>query len=107
MTYIARQGDVLIISVPSVPETAKPVARENGRVVLAHGELTCHAHAIKDSRATLFSDPKLNAMFLEVSGSAPVALRHDEYSTIDVPPGNYKVVRLREYTPEAIRRVLD
>ena len=53
-----RQGDVLIIPVKSIPKTAEPIAREQGRVVLAHGEVTGHAHAIRDKQAALFRDPK-------------------------------------------------
>ena len=102
-----RQGDVLIVPVKSIPKSVEPVARETGRIVLAHGEVTGHAHAIKDKRAALFRDPKLAAIFMHVSGDAPVALEHDEHDTIQVPPGNYQVIRQVEYTPQAIRNVAD
>lgn len=102
-----RQGDVLIIPIAAMSQNLEPVAREKGRVVLAHGEVTGHAHAIKDRRAALFSDPKLAAIFLHVSGDAPVALEHDEHSTITIPPGDYQVIRQREYSPEEIRNVAD
>jgi hypothetical protein len=55
----------------------------------------------------MFRDPKLNELFLMVEGDAPVALEHDEHDTIAIPPGNYKVIRQREYSPEAIRNVAD
>ncbi len=102
-----RQGDVLIIPVAKLPNGLEPVKRESGRVILAHGEVTGHAHAIKDKRAALFRDPKLAAIFMHVSGDAPVALEHDEHSTIEVPPGDYQVIRQREYSPEEIRNVAD
>ena len=102
-----RQGDVLIIPVDTIPDSVKRVNREGGRVILAHGEVTGHAHAIKDRRATLFRDPKLNEVFLGVTGSAPVALGHDEHDTIAIPPGSYRIIRQREYSPEAIRNVAD
>lgn len=105
--FMARQGDVLIEAVDALPSELEAVKREGGRVILAHGELTGHAHAIKDKRATLFRDPKLNEMFMLVDGDRPVALKHDEHDTIDVPPGRYKVTRQREYSPEAIRNVAD
>ena len=101
-----RQGDVLIVPVKSLPKTLEPVDREQGRVVLAHGEVTGHAHAIKDRNAALFRDPKLAAIFMHVSGD-PVALEHEEHATITIPPGNYRVIRQREYSPEAIRNVAD
>ena len=102
-----RQGDVLIVPVKSIPKAIEPVEREAGRVVLAHGEVTGHAHAIKNKRAALFRDPKLAAIFMRVSGDVPVALEHDEHDTIQIPPGNYRVIRQREYSPEAIRNVAD
>ena len=102
-----RQGDVLIVPVAKPKATLEKIGRENGRVILAHGEVTGHAHAIKDKRATLFRDPKLNAVFLNVTGDAPVALEHEEHDTISLPPGDYQVIRQREYTPEEIRNVAD
>ena len=102
-----RQGDVLIIPVAKLPDCLEPMKRERGRVILAHGEVTGHAHAIKDKRATLFRDPKLMAIFMHVGGDAPVALEHDEHETIQLPPGDYQIIRQREYSPEAIRNVAD
>jgi hypothetical protein len=102
-----RQGDVLIIPIEKMPKGLEPLDREKGRVVLAHGEVTGHAHAIKDQRAALFRDPKLAAIFMHVTGDEPVALEHDEHNTIPIPPGTYRVVRQREYHPEEIRRVED
>lgn len=102
-----RQGDVLIVPAEKIPVGVEPVKREGGRVILAHGEVTGHAHAIKDKRAALFLDPKLMAVFMHISGDAPVALEHDEHDTIQVPPGDYLVIRQREYSPEEIRNVAD
>lgn len=102
-----RQGDVFIVPVKSIPKSVESVDREGGRVILAHGEVTGHAHAIKDKRATLFRDPKLAAIFMHVSGDAPVTLEHDEHSTIAIPPGNYQVIRQVEYSPQEIRNVAD
>ena len=102
-----RQGDVLVIPVQRLPGGLEPVAREGGRVILAHGEVTGHAHAIKDKHAALFRDPKLAAIFMHVSGDAPVALEHDEHDTIQIPPGDFLVVRQREYHPAEIRNVAD
>ena len=92
---------------PMISPSAAAVERRCGRVVLAHGEVTGHAHAIRDRRATMFRDPAQTAMFLRVSGDGPVALEHEEHDTIHIPPGDYEVVRQREYTAEAIRAVAD
>ena len=45
-----RQGDVLIMRVPKIHKN-KPMEREGGKVILAHGEVTGHAHAISDTHA--------------------------------------------------------
>jgi hypothetical protein len=102
-----RQGDVLIVPIAMLPAGLKPVEREHGRLVLAYGEVTGHAHAIRDKRAALFRDPKLAAIFMHVSGDEPVALDHQEHDTIHIPPGDYQIIRQREYTPDAIRNVAD
>jgi len=52
----ARQGDVLLVPVAQIPDGARRVKRERGRVVLAWGEVTGHAHAIASSAATLLRD---------------------------------------------------
>lgn len=45
--HIIRQGDVLLVPVKALPKNCKAMQPENGRrFVLAHGEVTGHAHAI-------------------------------------------------------------
>jgi hypothetical protein len=107
-TFIARQGDVLIIRTDRIPAGVKPVERENGRVVLAHGEVTGHCHAVDSDLATLFTTADLDEMadrFLRVEKECKVV--HDEHDAITLPPGEYMVRRQREYTPEAVRNVAD
>lgn len=104
-----RQGDVLIIPIDGkLPQGLKPVDREQGRVVLAHGEVTGHAHAIKSPRAHFYQEPKSEGArrFLEIVGGN-VALRHEEHAEVKLKPGLYEVKRQREYTPEEIRNVAD
>ena len=102
-----RQGDVLIVPVKRMPRGAERVNREKGRAVLAHGEVTGHAHAVKNGRAELFCDAARDAIFMSISGDAAVALEHEEHETIHVPPGTYRIIRQREYSPGAIRVVAD
>jgi hypothetical protein len=149
-----RQGDVLIVPVSSLPAGLEPVKREKGRVVLAHGEVTGHAHAIKDRNVTAFRDEKLNQLFLHARGEqvgplkgtlvemdraqgwflAQTDLRkmpikfalshaqiedgviecgpfslldHEEHNPVAIPDGEHRIIRQREYSPEAIRNVAD
>lgn len=102
-----RQGDVFLIRVDRRPDNLEPVARDKGRIVLAYGEVTGHAHAIKAKKAALFRDPKLMAVFLHVSGDTPVMLEHEEHTGITLEPGDYEVRIQSEYHPDDVRQVED
>lgn len=80
--------------------------REDGRVILAHGEVTGHAHAITDPDVTQFSTGESGVTELEIK-QAMALLKHEEHGTIEIPSGNYRVIRQREYSPEVIRNVAD
>ena len=103
-----RQGDVLVERVESVTiETAEP--RENGSVILAHGEVTGHAHAIAAPnvrKSKFVQSGGLLASDLEIR-EAVALLQHEEHATIELPHGDYRVIRQREYSPEEIRNVAD
>lgn len=101
-----RQGDVLIIPVTAIPKGLNKQPRDAGRIVLAYGEATGHAHAIADHRADLYGD-QLDQRFIRVLAEGGVDLIHEEHATITIPPGTYRVIRQREYTPEADRFVTD
>lgn len=102
-----RQGDVMIERVEALPAQLTKIEREGGRVILAHGEVTGHAHAISSAGASLFaSELHPDVTFLDVK-EAMAELVHDEHSTIQLPAGTYRVTRQREYSPEQIRRVAD
>lgn len=111
---------------------AKQNARENGRIILAHGEVTGHCHEVVTTDSGLppgmdvaqfFDDPstgKRTLLLLE-----PAVLRHDEHDPIALDPvkqiqarqgdvllnpiggGAWEVTRQREYAPDAIRNVAD
>lgn len=102
-----RQGDIMLVPVAKIPTTGL-AAPENGRLVLAHGEVTGHHHSfgIAANIALFREDGSGGGLFLGVT-DAPAPLEHQEHHTIAVPPGNYEVRRQREYSPEAIRRVED
>lgn len=105
-----RQGDILITRVTDPNSVsldgAKTVDRDNGRVVLAYGEVTGHAHALHDDNATLVEVAN-GDRYLRIVGDSEVELRHEEHSKISLTPGLYKVTRQREYSPEEIRTVAD
>jgi hypothetical protein len=90
-----RQGDVMIERVPSLPTGLKKVARENGRVILAHGDVTGHAHVFVEEGTQKFTDAE-GAEYFEVRGSrfhlrlpilrkwrSQVLVRHSELGLIE------------------------
>lgn len=102
-----RQGDVLLAAVESIPPDSSPEPRA-GRIVLAEGEATGHAHAIEEADARTFTHG--SQRFLLVRSRAQ--LIHEEHAPIEVPAGNWRIVIQREYQPgpvmsEAWRRVVD
>lgn len=102
-----RQGDVLLRQVAQLPTEAVPVANDS-RVVLAHGEVTGHAHFVDAAGAREFRLAEAAGMvrrFLKVAGGATVV--HEEHGAIPLPPGIYEILQQREYSPEEIRSVQD
>ena len=73
-----------------------------GRVILAEGEATGHSHTLPKTVELYELDDKQWVVVPETS-----ELAHQEHESIAIAPGTYWVVRQREYTPEAIRRVSD
>jgi hypothetical protein len=103
-----RQGDVLVVSTDKTPDRLQSVPLENGRLVLAYGEVTGHAHVVT-GEAELFAPAdvaELEERFLRVECEGAQVV-HDEHATITLPPGDYRVLRQREYAPEATRLVAD
>ncbi len=94
-----RQGDIFIESIPTIPTEAEVVPREDGKIVLAYGEVTGHAHVIADRGAELLKVESMEDRFLSIMAASGVELRHEEHAPIKLPPGNYVVRRQREYIP--------
>jgi hypothetical protein len=110
-----RQGDVLLERVVhTLSPEAKPRPRDHGRVVLAYGEVTGHAHALAGPLTELFEEHD-GALYLRIE--ATDELRHvdslesfrptGEHDAHTLEPGMYRVVNQREYAPGEIRRVAD
>lgn len=100
---IKRQGDVLLVQVKVMPKNAIRHT-EDTRVVLAHGEVTGHAHAIYEPAKAKLWDAGAER-FLQVLET--VALRHEEHKPVSLEAGIYRVVIQQEYTPAELRNVAD
>lgn len=102
---IVRQGDVMLERIDKLPAELKKQPPVNGRVILAYGEVTGHHHSIDADAADWWKVDNEPDQFVTVK--EPTELVHQEHSAIPLAPGNYRVRRQREYSPEAIRTVAD
>lgn len=106
------QGDVLLIPVRSLPSNLKPLARVDGKLVLAYGEVTGHAHRIEEATTEGWVDEK-DAVFIEVKSLIEeVKLMHGKldgsvtvgdkpHDPITLPVGLYRVIPAqREFQSE-------
>lgn len=113
-----RQGDVLIVPIggaadqtpPAVVAAAvagvQPASRnQRGRMVLALGESTGHAHAVVGKGALYPAASAFEPMYLSLPEGGRVV--HEEHAAFTLPPGWYRVVRQREYEPGSVRMVAD
>jgi hypothetical protein len=120
---MARQGDVVLKRIAKLPDGLVAMKREGKRVVLAHGEVTGHAHAIGEKHVRQFraadGTPTLDGagVKLRAGGALPARtyievtktclLQHEEHEAIQIAPGFYEVNRQREYVEGQIRNVAD
>ena len=97
-----QQGDVLVKSVSEIPSGGKVI---RGRVVLAEGEATGHAHVMTGKNVLAYV--VAGQMYLDVS--APTEIKHEEHGPIVIQPGKYRVDNVQEYDhfAEEARRVAD
>jgi len=100
-----RQGDVLLQAVTSLPKGATEI---NGEIILAYGEVTGHAHAIRLPETERHKVKYWNAgaeRFLQVMER--VALTHEEHNAIEINPGIYRQGFQTEDYGDEIRPVTD
>lgn len=97
-----RQGDVLLVAA-KLPINAQP-ADKPGDVILAFGEVTGHAHRIKEREKVRMWDAGAER-FLQVLEAT--MLTHEEHAPVVLQPGIYRLPQQVEYTPAELRRVAD
>jgi hypothetical protein len=98
-----QQGDVTLERIAALPAAArKPAGR-----VLAHGEVTGHAHRLTDSSDGLLVEIG-GQLYLSV-GAGGAEIAHEEHGAVKLEPGDYRVGRIQEYDhfAEEARRVAD
>lgn len=95
-----QQGDV-IIEVADIPKGAKKIDKGHFAhllgirgYVLAEGETTGHAHCISDVENVEMVE-KDGMFFIRVLKD--VTVTHEEHKPVKIPPGIYRVRKVREY----------
>lgn len=101
------QGDVMIKRIDEFPKDLKPALAEAGNYIVAHSE-TGHHHVLPAAETEVYDQDEF-VSYVRVNNV--VALKHlrsfDTHAPIGLPPGNYRITRQREYTPEGFRRAAD
>ncbi|WP_329521656.1 hypothetical protein [Spirillospora sp. NBC_01491] len=93
-------------AVPNAVRDLPPAPRDGrGRMVLALGEVTGHAHALKAPGTLRRSPDPMTPDHLHLPSGG--LLVHEEHAAISLPKGWYRVVRQREYVPGSARVVAD
>lgn len=86
-----RQGDVLIERIDKIPSGLKKQKPENGRIILAHGEVTGHAHAFSPEQCEKFIDTEGREYFhltgIPIRGRFPVVRFEKNQIAVDMPQG--------------------
>jgi hypothetical protein len=98
-----RQGDVLFVERACRP-SGKPVARKNGEIL--EGEATGHVHRVAPKCLATAEVYEIEGK-LFISSEEGISIVHEEHLTLELPAGDYEIVRQREYSPEEIRNVTD
>ena len=94
-----RQGDVLVVDVDSIPKTAKKIAPEDGRIILAHGEATGHHHSVDIKDADWWKDG--DNQFMTVKTATPI--RHQEHNLAPLSPGKKRLKEKRRIKKQILR----
>ena len=103
----AVQGDVVISRSNVNLKGMERVPCQNGRLILAKGESTGHAHSINDTDAELWQDPRNQNLYLVAKKE--VTLTHEEHAPVTITVGIYTVGIVQEYDYflEETRNVVD
>ena len=102
---IIRQGDVLLVQVDKIPNGAVEF-KVKGDVVLAYGEVTGHAHRIKQGEKPSARIYDFGAeRYLRIAER--VALTHEEHTAIFLDVGTYRQAYQFEEKRAEIQRVAD
>lgn len=114
LTFInqARQGDLYIKRISSLPDGIKAMTVQNGVYVVAHSE-SGHNHVLEATLGVeVFESEDPMTLYMRIIEETEAKLIHqktgpDAHKPIAIPPGMFRIRIGRERTPEGWRRVVD
>ena len=97
---VYRQGDVGIVINAKI--NSENLVEKTDKIV-AHGEVTGHAHRLSNKNVQLFVDEAFEKAFdaareMQIKAFSPVELKHEEHEGIVLPIGDHKVTIQREFS---------
>jgi len=107
---LKRQGDVLFIRRDKLPAGA---SRKRPDGAVAYGESTGHSHRLADLETAEVLEigegifVRVSGEGVSIAGDPGATFVHEEHGPVSLSPGNYEIRIQREYSPEAIRNVVD
>lgn len=104
MAAQARQGDVLLNPIKSIPAGYKKI-NPAGKVILASGEMTNHHHVISDLDGVDVYVADDGSLCIEAKKEIKVT--HEEHGALFLSPGKYEVRRQYEEFMDEVRQVMD
>lgn len=84
------QGDCLFFMEP-IPKDKMDLLKTN---IIEHGEATGHAHRLDIDEFEHLQNPKTKERYLRIA--KPTKVKHEEHGAITLPPGEYRIGRVRE-----------
>lgn len=100
----ARQGDIFFEVVETMPDSVKP----KSDAILAHGEVTGHAHRVSNNldNVDMFVDVD-GQIYMKSKSNESIVITHEEHGAITLDPNTlYCVSRQREYDPVEQERIV-
>ena len=91
-----RQGDILIIKGEASENTLHECRLEENNIV-TEGSITGHHHVIKNGKVYR-KRRDWNGCIGYILAFKDCQLVHDEHATIELPEGEYKIIKQREVT---------
>lgn len=116
---VLRQGDVILIPSQRQPSASAKVITDQGRTILAYGEVTGHSHEVIAAvdPGVLIGDADAvpaQQLFEELNGSRILVLKrdchltHQEHGAIALSGGTtFEVRRQAEWSLDDVRNVAD